>query len=195
MVTRLRLGASMTILVEPKGPAPLRQGTGSSNPACRSVSTPRGRSPPLTGLSRHQGPQLIATRFLLPVLRPSDRGAVEMAIELPSAVRKPDPPKVKDNVMSDEEPIDSILAEDAMEKNRDYVFRGRRFRVVDTDILRQRWTETFKIWAADLANQDRARRSAALDRRGAILSASAAADGEGHDRSAEPRRARSPSVG
>jgi hypothetical protein len=87
MVTRLRLGAS---IVEPKGPAPLRQGTGSSNPACRSVSTPRGRSPPLTGLCRHQGPQLIATRFLLPVLRPSGRGAVEMAIELPSAVRKPD---------------------------------------------------------------------------------------------------------
>ena len=56
--------------------------------------------------------------------------------------------------MSDEEPIDSILAEDAMEKNRDYVLRGRRFRDVDTDILRQRWTETFKIWAADLANQE-----------------------------------------
>jgi hypothetical protein len=77
-----------------------------------------------------------------------------MAIELASAVRKPAPPKVKDNVMSDEEPIDSILAEDAMEKNRDYVLRGRRFRDVDTDILRQRWTETFKIWAADLANQE-----------------------------------------
>jgi hypothetical protein len=45
-------------------------------------------------------------------------------------------PKVKDNVKSDEEPINSILAEDAMEKNRDYVLRGRRFRDVDTDILR-----------------------------------------------------------
>jgi hypothetical protein len=89
-----------------------------------------------------------------------------MGIELASAVRKPDPPKVKDNVMSDEEPIDSILAEDAMEKNRDYVLRGRRFRDVDTDILRQRWTETFKIWAADLANRQRASRvrSAALRR-------------------------------
>ena len=38
---------------------------------------------------------------------------------------------VKDNVMSDEEPINSISVEDAMETNRHELLRGRRFRDVD----------------------------------------------------------------
>jgi hypothetical protein len=59
MVSRLRLGASVTILVEPKGPAPLREGTGSSNPACRGsldaersiASSYWAMSPPRTAFS------------------------------------------------------------------------------------------------------------------------------------------------
>jgi hypothetical protein len=63
---------------------------------------------------------------------------------------------VKDNPMVDDDRIgklvDSILAEDTMEKIRDYLSRGRPFRDIDPDALRQRWTITFKSWAADLAN-------------------------------------------
>jgi hypothetical protein len=46
-----------------------------------------------------------------------------------------------------DEPVDSILAEDAMKKNRDYVLRGRRFRDVDTDILRHCTAASCSRWS------------------------------------------------